>query len=58
VDLDIRRISDPTEPGIDTCFDPWVSSESDPKSGRHGLGYYFLPADFWPSPYYIAKNRS
>jgi hypothetical protein len=25
---------------MDTCFDPWVRSESDPKSGGHGLGYY------------------
>jgi hypothetical protein len=41
--MDIRRISDLTEPGMDTCFDPWVISESDPKSGGHGLGYYLLP---------------
>jgi hypothetical protein len=46
MDLDIRRISDPTEPGMDTCFDPWVRSESDPKSGGHGLGYYLLPAGY------------
>jgi hypothetical protein len=46
VDMDIHRISDPTEPGMDTCFDPWVRSESDPKSGGHGLGYYLLPMGY------------
>jgi hypothetical protein len=46
VDLDIRRISDPTEPGMDTYFDPWVRLESDPKSDGQGLGYYLLPAGY------------
>jgi hypothetical protein len=46
VDLDIRWMSDPTELGMDTCFDPWVKPESDPKSGGHGLGYYLIPAGY------------
>jgi hypothetical protein len=68
--MDICRISDPTEPDMDTCFDPWVRSESDPKSGGHGLGYYLsthglsvgYPKSthsifFCPSTYYITKNK-
>jgi hypothetical protein len=39
-------MSDPTELGMDTCFDPWVKPESDPKSGGHGLGYYLIPAGY------------
>jgi hypothetical protein len=31
---------------MDTCFDPWVRSKSDPKSGGHGLGYYLLLAGY------------
>jgi hypothetical protein len=46
VDLDIRRISDPMEPGMDTSFDPWVRLESDPKSNGRELGYYLLPAGY------------
>jgi hypothetical protein len=46
VDLDTCRISDPTKPSIDTCFDPWVRSESDPKPDEQGLGYYLPPAGY------------
>jgi hypothetical protein len=44
--FDIRWISDPTEPDMDTCFDPWVKPEFYPKSGGHGLGYYLIPAGY------------
>jgi hypothetical protein len=45
-DSDIRWISDPTEPGMNTFFDPWVKLVSDPESGEHGLGYYLQPAGY------------
>jgi hypothetical protein len=31
---------------MDTCFDPWVKPESDPKSGVYGLRYYLIPVGY------------